>query len=586
VWDLTRLAKDDASALAAAQESLKAAKVLAVNYRKSGPPNDAAAWNKLFQEIDEVAKPLAKAYQYAYLRLSADTASQDARDLRNAVVAIVHQVNEILDPVSQLWNRQSKGKIDALVQDPVLAPDAYSLKRIKALSRYSLEGKRNLEIYGAASVLVDNWISLHNEISSQVVKIKWGGASKTQALGALSSFETHPIRTVRRLAEKTLIEAMVPHVLPASYCLDSLVAWRIGDAKLRRIDDPLERTRMDFQIDKPALDLALNTAESAYPLFQGWLKKKQAILKLPKFGLYDTSAPLGELPTFSFYEARLTLLQAFGGLSPEFAEMARQLFLNRRYHAEPQTRKQSGAFCMNVADGLPFILLNFKDDLDSLKTLFHETGHGVHDMLTNLAQSSLSDHPSTVVAEIASTFAEGLLFELLIGAQTSPEKRQVLTAWRVDCLNNTIVRQAMFSRFEERAYATRRAGESLTADRLSAMYLEESKKLYGPGIQLPENYEQGWAAVPHFIRHVYYPPSYVSAGLLSLLLLRNKNQDLAAFAPAFKTLLSAGGSNSTPALLSAVGIDVTKAETWTAALGELELLMKSVDGPDAVSQAA
>ena len=44
----------------------------------------------------------------------------------------------------------------------------------------------------------------------------------------------------------------------------------------------------------------------------------------------------------------------------------------------PNRGKQSGAFSCGTYDGDPYIMMNYKGDLEDVFTLAHEAGHSMH----------------------------------------------------------------------------------------------------------------------------------------------------------------------------------------------------------------
>ena len=76
--------------------------------------------------------------------------------------------------------------------------------------------------------------------------------------------------------------------------------------------------------------------------------------------------------------------------------------------------KRSGAYNFGVYGVHPFILLNHHDDLNSLFTLTHECGHGMHTHYSHGYQPRISAHYTIFVAEVASTVNEVLLIHHLL----------------------------------------------------------------------------------------------------------------------------------------------------------------------------
>ncbi len=75
----------------------------------------------------------------------------------------------------------------------------------------------------------------------------------------------------------------------------------------------------------------------------------------------------------------------------------------------------------------------------------------------------MADTPLTL-AETASIFGEGLVFERLL-AEAKPREQRGLLAGKIEDGLNTVVRQIAFHRFETRFHAARAEGE-VSADQI------------------------------------------------------------------------------------------------------------------------
>ena len=124
--------------------------------------------------------------------------------------------------------------------------------------------------------------------------------------------------------------------------------------------------------------------------------------------------------------------------------------------------------------------MNFTDRMDDVMTLAHELGHGMHFTLSPRARRPrCRSAPGIALAEVPSTFAELLTFDHLMETETDPATRRALISERVEGSFATVFRQTVLTRYEQRAYALRGEGGTLTADRLSDIWFEENAKYYG-----------------------------------------------------------------------------------------------------------
>jgi oligoendopeptidase F len=322
----------------------------------------------------------------------------------------------------------------------------------------------------------------------------------------------------------------------------------------------------------------LEAVEGHYDLGRRWFGVKAGILGVPKLKLSDQYAPVGEAREVLFDEATDLIRTSFGRFSPDVASIAEGFFAEHRVDAEPRTGKRGGAFCAPVAqDASPFVLMNFTDRMDDVMTLAHELGHGMHFTYSGRRQTALSAHTGIALAEVPSTFAEMLTFDHLMETEGDPETRRALVSQRVEGGFATVFRQTVLTRYEQRAYALRAEGGTLTADRLSDIWIEENDKYYGGSLDIPEGYRLGWAYIPHFISTRFYTYAYVFAHLVTLALYAIYRDEGPSFSERYIEFLGAGGSATPAALLAPLGVDLTDPAVWEAGFREMERMVETAE---------
>ena len=121
------------------------------------------------------------------------------------------------------------------------------------------------------------------------------------------------------------------------------------------------------------------------------------------------------------------------------------------------------------------MLLNHKDNLDSMFTLVHEMGHAMHTWHSCKYQPVNTAEYVIFVAEVASTCNEILLMRHLLGKTDDRKQRAYLINHFLDQFKGTLYRQTMFAEFELQMGKMAESGEALTADALSAKYLALNK---------------------------------------------------------------------------------------------------------------
>jgi len=218
----------------------------------------------------------------------------------------------------------------------------------------------------------------------------------------------------------------------------------------------------------------------------------------------------------------------------------------------------------------PYVFMNYMGERRDVLTLAHELGHGVHQRLAAPLGTLLADTPLTL-AETASIFGEGLVFERLL-AEASKDERRELLAGKIEDGLNTVVRQIAFHRFETKFHAARATGE-LAPDEIGALWLEVMGESLGPGITLNPGYEHYWSYVSHFIHAPFYVYAYAFGDLLVSALMERRRQDPQSFTPLYEALLAGGGSKTYVEALAPFGLDPKDKAFWAQGCTRLERLV-------------
>jgi oligoendopeptidase F len=288
---------------------------------------------------------------------------------------------------------------------------------------------------------------------------------------------------------------------------------------------------------------------------------------------WDRNAPLTAAAPrrYGWDEARAMVLESFDALAPRFATTAARFFDEPWIDAAPRAGKQSGAYSHPVTSTHhPFVFLNYMGERRDVLTLAHELGHAVHQTLAAPQGTLLADTPLTL-AETASIFGEGLVFERLLADAKGLERRDLLAGKIEDSLN-TVVRQIAFHRFETRFHDARAQGE-LSAGEIGGIFVEVMGESLGPAIKLNPGYETYWSYVSHFVHAPFYVYAYAFGNLLVEALMEARRQDPAGFAPLYEDLLAAGGARTYVEALAPFGLDPLDPAFWSAGCARLERLV-------------
>ncbi len=136
----------------------------------------------------------------------------------------------------------------------------------------------------------------------------------------------------------------------------------------------------------------------------------------------------------------------------------------------------------------PYLLLNLSENYDGLTTYAHEWGHAMHSLLAASAQPyDTADYP-IFLAEIASTLNEQLLVAHMLKLAKTKEEKLFYLGQQMENIRGTYYRQTMFAEFELKAHDMAEAGEGLSGERFTAVYLDLLKRYHGPKVEIDPVY--------------------------------------------------------------------------------------------------
>ena len=421
------------------------------------------------------------------------------------------------------------------------------------------------------SPAVASWVRLYDETLAKL-KAKVGDEDLTlpEALNRLSD----PDGARRKAAADGLAQALEDRASTQGLVMNTLAFEKQVEDRWRRFSDPAQSRHLANEVDAAAVNAMEAAVVEAYPrLSHRYYALKAKVMGRKTLDYWDRNAPLTSAAprAYGWDEARTIVLDSFQALAPKFADTAQTFFAQPWIDARPRAGKQSGAYSHPVtATRHPYVFMNYMGERRDVLTLAHELGHAVHQTLCAPLGTLLADTPLTL-AETASIFGEGLVFDRLL-AEASPADRKGLLAGKIEDGLNTGVRQIAFPRFERRFHEARLEGE-LAPDQIGALWLEVMAESLGPAVTLNAGYEHYWAYVSHFVHAPFYVYAYAFGDLLVRGLMEKRREDPDRFAPLYEDLLSAGGVKTYVEALAPFGLDPRDKAFWAAGCVQLERLV-------------
>jgi oligoendopeptidase F len=578
-WDLSPVLTSADEARAVLNAGIARAQAFESRYRGALADITPSELQAALAELAEIENMLSRAGSYAHLREATDVTDPENRDLSAAIDRGMVDAGNALRFFDLEWLALPEAQAAALADAPELAADAHYLRAARRFAPFMLTEPEERMLAEREPAAVSAWQALFGRITSTLeMEFDAGEGPQPHTIDRLLAHVRDPNRDLRRRSLETLYAGLAPQTETLAQVYDTLVGDRLAIDRLRGHADPMDRTHLHNELDGAVVERMLGSVEAHYGLAQRWFRAKAAILGLERLELWDQYAPIGAGRAVEFLEARDLVEASFGRFSPRIAAVAGDFFTGRRVDAEPRAGKRGGAFCAPVAQDAPaYVLMNFTDQMNDVMTLAHELGHGMHFTLSAQRQSALSMHTGLALAEVPSTFAELLTFDHLLETESDRDTRRALICERVEGSFATVFRQTVLARYEQQAYAARHEGTTLTAERLSDIWLDANRAYYGDTITLPPGYRFGWSYIPHFISTRFYTYAYVFAHLTTLALYAQYREHGDAFAERYLEFLAAGGSEAPRDLLLPLGVDLSRADVWDAGFEEMTRMVEAAE---------
>ena len=329
-------------------------------------------------------------------------------------------------------------------------------------------------------------------------------------------------------------------------------------ANMRKYESPLQAALDSTNVDTSVYYNLIETVHENMESMYKYVRLRKKLLNVDELHMYDLYVPMvsDSEKKISFEETKTNILNALSVLGDDYVAMLNEGFNNRWIDIYENEGKRSGAYSCGVRKH-PYVLLNYKNNLDSEFTTAHEMGHALHSYLSNKNQPVIDSDYVIFVAEVASTCNEALLMQYLLKNTTDKKERAYLINYFLEQFRTTLYRQTMFAEFELKMSELIQNGESINSETACKVYHDLIKLYFGDDIVHDELIDLEWARIPHFYYNFYvyqYATGFSAAIALSQKIL---NEGEAAVKAYKENFLSAGCSKDPVSILKDAGVDMS-----------------------------
>ncbi|MHA2243823.1 MAG: M3 family oligoendopeptidase [Candidatus Hodarchaeales archaeon] len=532
---------------------------------------------ELFEQTEKIQTLVSKGGGYGALLFYQETTNEDHKSLyakmQQRSVKIANKLIWITLEISSL----PVEIVQKYLQDPLLANYHHYIKVQRLKKPYLLSEPVEKVLLQKSLVGNEAWQKFFQEYTAAFIfEVEIDDEVKKLSPGEIYPLFRDPNPETREKVCKTYYQKYIDESIVMSHCFNNIWKNHGQNVELRKYPTTMTSAHIRNQTDGKIVLTMMNVVKNNYSLVQGYYRAKAKLMgqgeKLKGCDLY---APLGKAIKYSWDEAKQMVLEAYAEFDPEIGNMSKLFFDRKLIDSEVRKTKRFGAFCAGIAPGLdPVIHMSFNGTPDSISTLAHEMGHGLHGMFSGRKQTLFNYRPPLVTAETASVFGEQVLIEKLLKTMTDEEAKLKLLASQLDDAIVTISRQTMYVFFEEECHK-KGAKENLSPKQMSDIWDKHVQDAYGDAVDFLPEQSMNWATIPHFLDpRVFYCYAYSFGMLFVLGLYQKYREEGQTFIPKYKQILEAGGSEFPVDIAASVGLDITRPEFWQAGFDYLGKLLE------------
>jgi oligoendopeptidase F len=516
------------------------------NYKGKVSKNDALLAIGLYEEIINKLSILSG---YSHLVFTTNTNNTDVSKFFQNVTEFETEIASEL-----IWFELELVKVKGIKN---LKEYKHFISNLLIQSKYKLDEKNEVIINEKNQTGKDAFIKLYEKITSNE---KYDGKTNSE-ISSMFSYDKN--RNNRKKAGRIISKTIDKNIDNYTHIINTLLLDRKVANKLRGFKYPEQSTFINYEVTKDMVTNMSNVVVKNHDICRKYYQAKSVLTKnkLFEWDRYNSIYPDLKV-NYPWDDTKKIVLDSFYNFSPKTHSIASKFFDNSWIDAKTKIGKQSGAYCSYISNTThPYIFMNATGDISDVTTLAHEMGHAIHGYLST-GNNLFEYHPSTATAEIASVFAESLVFDKIYEETKDKKVKLNLLGYRLQNSFATVFRQNAFYLFEKRIYEERVKNGELSKDQISNFYQEYLQPMFGSSLKLTDNHKNYWTLISHFYHYNFYVFTYAFGELLAMSLYAIYKKDGTNFADRYIKALSLGGSKTPEEITKSMGVDITKPDFW------------------------
>lgn len=542
----------------------------------------ASTLKSALETIAEVDRQLSKLATYSHLRHDEDIADPEKKAAHQEAASAFNEFRQ-----ETAWFEPELLSLpDSLQQsylnDPCLKAWRFHLEKIFRMKPHTLPAEQEYLLALSGKVLSSSYKAF-NALSDADFKFETvqdsQGNQHELTHARFPLLLRSPDATLRENAFKTYLHKYKSYSNTLCELISGQIEAHVFQARARKFDSALEAALFPQNIPLAVYHSLIEAVHDKIGSLHRYLRIRSKALGIKPLHMYDLLLPLTKEfdMRIPYGEAEQLVIESVAPLGSEYQNALKNGLLKDRWVDRYENHnKRSGAYSSGCFDSMPYILMNYKEIIRDLFTLSHEAGHSMHSYFSRASQPYQYSDYSIFVAEVASTFNEELLLQMMLKRAKTKEERIFLITQKLDDIRGTLFRQAQFAEFELLIHTLTEQNIPLTPEKLSEEYVKLNQFYYGKEMADDPEIAIEWSRIPHFYYN-YYVYQYAT-GISAALALADKvvaggNKEREAYL----SFLKAGSSLYPIDALKLAGVDMTTSAPVKLAIDRFDHLLDALE---------
>ena len=272
--------------------------------------------------------------------------------------------------------------------------------------------------------------------------------------------------------------------------LNNYISMNNSLSKSHHYKNSWDEKLFNYNLSDKVFITLVDTIESNLKILQKFYQLKRKILNLDTLHSYD------------LYLEKITI-ESLKVLGNEYSLKLKKVFNDRHIDYCSYKGKWSGGYCTSPINNSSRILMSYTNDLKSISTIVHESGHDVHSQFINEFNPLHYRFPQTIVCEVASLVNECLLSYYIAENGKTKDERLSGIYNILSVIASNLFDAVREGKNEQDMYERVFSGDYLTKDYLDNLTYKSLEKYYGDSLKLDKYSKNSWITRSHYFNNFY-----------------------------------------------------------------------------------